>query len=147
MTSRVALLTMLLAVPGLPSSRAADELPAFKVVVNADNSGSAIKRETLADIFLKRSTRWNDGVATAPVDQSLTSKLRAAFSSRVLHQSPAAVHNYWQRQIFSGREQPPPVKPTDAEVFGFVVARPGAIGYVSEGAILPSGVKELKLVD
>ena len=46
----------------------------------------------------------------------------------------SAVANYWQRQIFSGRGTPPPIKESDAEVIAFVAANPGAIGYVSADA-------------
>jgi len=147
MSWRAALLTMLLAVTAVAAESAEAEAPGFKIVVNAANPGNAAKRQTVADLFLKKATRWTDGAMAAPVDQSLTSKLRSSFSEQVLQQPPAAVHNYWQRQIFSGREQPPPVKASDQEVLTYVQARAGGIGYVSDSATLPSGVKELKLVD
>src|SRR5262245_8045339 len=102
MSPKAALLTMLLAAAA--SVRGAqDEPQIFKIVVNAANPGNAAKRQTVADLFLKKATRWTDGAMAAPVDQSLTSRLRSSFSEQVLHQPPAAVHNYWQRQIFSGR--------------------------------------------
>jgi hypothetical protein len=144
MTPRLAVLALLslLVRSAFP---AADDRPAFKVVVNVAFAGEAVKRAAVADVFLKKVSRWPDGVAVAPVDQSLTSKLRASFSERVLHRPAAAVHQYWQRQIFSGREQPPPVKLSDAEVIAYVQAHPGGVGYVAEGTPLVAGVKEVKL--
>jgi ABC-type phosphate transport system substrate-binding protein len=146
MTRDALLLTASLAVAS-SAAPAEQEQTGFKIVVNEAYKGNAVKRETIADVFLKKATRWSSGQMATPVDQSLTSKLRASFSEQVLHQKLEAVQNYWERQIFSGRDRPPPVKSTDAEVLAFVQANPGGIGYVSENAVLPSGVRELKLVE
>jgi len=145
MTSKAALLSLLLPWAAAALGAPAEEPLAFKIVVNAANPGNAARRQTVADLFLKKATRWTDGAMAAPVDQSLTSKLRGSFSEQVLHEAPAAIHNYWQHQIFSGRDQPPPVKASDDEVLAYVQAHAGGIGYVTGTVSLPAGVKELKL--
>ena len=132
---------------GLARPGGSAEPAAFKVVVNAQNPQSSMSRSSLSDIFLKKATRWPSGVAVAPVDQSATSGLRAAFSTRVHGKSLDAIQNYWQQQIFSGRDTPPHVKASDAETMAFVRASPGAIGYVTEAAPLVDGVKILKITD
>jgi hypothetical protein len=58
----------------------------------------------------------------------------------VLGRSVGAVETFWQQQIFSGKEVPPPVKASDDDVIAFVKANAGAIGYVS-ASTSTAGVK------
>lgn len=125
----------------------AEEMP-FKVVVPAAMAGNAIKRSMVADIFLKKVTRWGDGSAISPVDQSTTSPVRISFSQQVLGKPVAGVQIHWMRQMSSpGGSSPPPVKTSDDDVIAFVGAKPGAIGYVSEAATLPESVKTIRLTE
>ncbi len=131
----------------LIASLGADEAPTYKVIVNASNPAKVATRAQVAELFLKKVTRWPDGTAVAPVDQSANSTVRGRFSKDVLGQSYGSVQQYWQQRIFSGREIPPPVKSSDEAVIDFVQAHPGAIGYASGVASLPSGVKALSVVE
>lgn len=128
----VALLAATLAGPALAS---AEE---FKIVVSASNPLAAMKRQEIARLFLKKTTRWPDGKPVVPVDQSSQATVRAAFTREVLKAEGlgqlSAVQRYWQEVLFSGRGTPPTVKSDDAEVLSFVLATPGAIGYVSGDA-------------
>ena len=134
----------LIALLGLANVLAAQDNVGFKVVVNAKNPETSIRRAVLSDIFLKKTTAWARGEPAVPVDQSLVSGLRAVFSKQVHARSMDAIQNHWQQQIFSGRANPPPVKLSDAEVMEFVQTRAGGVGYVSSGAVLIDGVKVLK---
>jgi ABC-type phosphate transport system substrate-binding protein len=120
-------------VPG--ASGSADD---FKIVVSAKNPPASIKRQDLARIFLKKTTRWPDGQPLVVVDQSSRTPVRTAFTRDVLKteglSQMSAVESYWQQLLFSGRGTPPAIKVSDAEVLAFVSATPGAIGYVSGGA-------------
>lgn len=118
----------------------------YDLVVHASNSATSIDREELAELFLKKRTRWGDRRAE-PVDQLPQAAVRAAFSEHVLGRSVEAIKSYWQRQIFSGRAVPPPELGSDAAVLAYVGAHPGAIGYVSTGATLPEGVRRLPVRD
>jgi len=121
---------------------------AFVVVVNAGHEGTAIRREELENIFLGKAQRWGNGLPIAPVDQSLSSEVRAAFCLRVLRLEPRAVLQYWQGQLQRGSGlRPPPVKKSDAEVVEWVGGQVGRIGYVSPGAALGEGVKAVSLLD
>jgi ABC-type phosphate transport system substrate-binding protein len=119
----------------------------FKLIVQAANPGTSIKKADALDLFLKRATKWGNGVPAVPVDQSITAPVRARFSDVVLGLPTIAVQQHWQRQMAAGKGAPPPVKTSDEQVIAFVRDNPGAIGYVSEAAVLPEGVKELKLVE
>lgn len=118
---------------------------AYRVIVNAANPTTKIARVEAGRIFLKQSSRWADGKAAVPVDQSTVSQVRIAFSKGVLGQSVDAIQQYWNRQIYSGRGVPPLVKSNDDEVVAFVQGNTGGVGYVSASAKLTSGVKEITI--
>jgi ABC-type phosphate transport system substrate-binding protein len=135
---------------GLGAVSSSGPLPAaekqtYKVIVNAANPETTISTERLSSIFLKNVTKWANGSPALPVDQSLTSPARAAFSKVVFDQPVVAIQAYWQQEIAEGREGPPLVKASDREVAAFVAANPGAIGYVSADAILPENTRVLKV--
>jgi ABC-type phosphate transport system substrate-binding protein len=134
-------LGLILLFPG--GALAADE--GFQVIVNAASPVAELDRDEVARFFLRQSLKWGDGQAVLPIDQSVRSAVRDAFSRGVLRQPLPAVETYWQRQIASGRAVPPPVKTTDAEILAFVAGNPGAVGYVSGGLNLTPGVKPLRL--
>jgi ABC-type phosphate transport system substrate-binding protein len=118
-----------------------------KVVVNASSSVSSITKAKAADLFLKRVTRWDNGRAVTPIDLSDKSAVRGAFSKELLGKEVAWVKSYWQKMIFSGRSTPPAELSSDSEVLDFIRNNPDAIGYVSEGATLPAGVRALPIAD
>jgi ABC-type phosphate transport system substrate-binding protein len=121
---------------------------AFVVIVHPSVTGTNIKRGDLANVFLKKSSRWGSGAAADPVDQSGTSPVRKAFSETVVHMPVGEVVQYWQKAMLSSTPtRPPSVKDSDAEVIAYVTKRPGAVGYVAAGTPLPAGVKALAVID
>jgi ABC-type phosphate transport system substrate-binding protein len=136
----------LAAVVGLAGHVAAAADPSFRVIVHPDVSGTQVPRAILSSIFLKDVQRWGDGSPVAPVDQSMASPVRAAFSERVLGRPVEGVQFLWHQKMIKG-VAPPPVKSSDADVIAFVAERKGAIGYVTADTPLPSSVKALKVVD
>ncbi len=120
----------------------------FRVIVNAELSGSAIQKNRLSALFLNGTGRWGTtGRQVVLVDQSLASPVRAAFSREVLEMEPRSVLTYWNRHLVEGKGLPPKVKTSDAEVVAFVASKAGAIGYVSATIELPPGVRVLEIVD
>lgn len=114
----------------------------FRVVANPSVTVSSISPGELSRLFLKKTTTWPDGQKAVVVDQERVAPVRSAFS-RAVHQRDAdAIASYWQTMVFSGRDTPPPVKPTDAAVLALVRATPGAVGYVTEATPL-EGVKPI----
>jgi ABC-type phosphate transport system substrate-binding protein len=116
--------------------------PAWKLVVNPRNPVTQVSRKELGKIFLKKSTTWSGGSKIQPVDQIVTASVREAFSRSAHGKSARAVKAWWNQQIYSGQGVPPPELAGDAKVLGYVLANPGAIGYVSGDAV----VGEAKLV-
>ncbi len=105
----------------------------FKIVVNNGVQIESMPKKAMSDLFMKRTTKWSNGVAVVPVDQAESATVRDDFSRAVHGKATAAVKSYWNQQIFSGREVPPVEKPSDADVVKFVRSTAGAVGYVSEG--------------
>lgn len=106
----------------------------FQLVVNKQSSVSSLSKSDAAKYFQKKTTTWSDGSAVLVVDQKVSAAPRVAFSEAVLGKSAAAMKNYWQQQVFSGQNTPPPEKDSDAAVIEFVKANAGALGYVSKSA-------------
>ena len=127
------------------ASGVSQALKAFVVIVHADNPLRAIEREELSKIFLKRATKWPTGAVAAPVDLNAKQAIRAAFTKSVHGKSVNAVRAFWQQQIFSGRDVPPPEKGSDAEVLDYVKENPGAVGYVAASMPLVAGVKTISI--
>lgn len=114
----------------------------FRLIVHPSNALRSAPDTWLADLFLKKITRWPEGEVTRPADQKPGSAVRRAFSEQVLRRSVGAVRSYWQQRIFSGRDVPPPELDSDEAVVAFVAKYPGAIGYVAAATKLV-GVREL----
>jgi ABC-type phosphate transport system substrate-binding protein len=115
----------------------------YVVIANAGSSVTSISSSDLSKVFQKKSTKLPDGADATPVDLDKSSAVREAFSQAVHGRGVAQIEAYWQQQIFAGKDVPPETKSSDADVIAFVAATPGAIGYVSSGASLGSGVKQV----
>ena len=131
------LTVVLIAIAAPAQSLAAQD---FKVIANNDVAGSSISKDVLAKVFYKQAAKLPDGTVAAPVYQSKSSATRIAFDKAILGKSVAGVETFWQQQIFSGKDVPPPSKGSDEDVINFVKSTPGGIGYVSAGSAA-SGVK------
>lgn len=112
----------------------AAQAASYKVIVNNSVPANSLSKKAASDLFLKKTTKWENGSAVLPVDQVDSSSAREGFSKAVHGKPTAAVKSYWNQQIFSGRDVPPVEKKSDAEVLAFVRSTPGAIGYVSDTA-------------
>jgi ABC-type phosphate transport system substrate-binding protein len=131
---------MLLALTAMARPSSAQE---FKVVVNAGAGVSSMSATQLSDVFQKKARSLPDGTAAVPVDLPASSSVREAFSQAVHGRGASAMEAWWQQQIFAGKDVPPETMDSDAAVLSHVASTPGAIGYVSAGATLPGGVKEV----
>ena len=124
--------------------RVAPAQDGVRVIVNPATPASELTRDQVSRLFLKKVRHWSGGVPVAPVDLDDDSPTRAAFSRAVHRRSVDLIRQYWEQQIFSGRNVPPPDKATDAAVVAFVRTTPGAIGYVSPDADV-RGVKVVEI--
>ena len=144
MPTAFVILILLAALAGESPASAAN--PGFRVIVHPDVAGTQAPRAILSSIFLKDVLRWGNGLPVAPVDQSMASPVRAAFSARVLGKPLEAVQALLYQKMIKG-VAPPPVKASDADVIAYVASTKGAIGYVAADTPVPESVKELTVID
>jgi ABC-type phosphate transport system substrate-binding protein len=123
---------------------AASPVEGFRIVVNEKNPAATLTRSEVARMFMKKTTEWPGGLGVAPVDQERTSATRDAFSREILQKDADSISAYWQTLVYSGRETPPPVRKSDAEVVEYVRGNRGAIGYVS-GSTAIEGLKAVSV--
>lgn len=119
----------------------------YYLVVNDANPSSSMAKADVAKLFLKKTTKWDSGLMVQPVDQAVSRSVRKAFTKAVHGKSVSSIKSYWQRQVFSGRGTPPTELDSDSQVLAYVRNNSGAIGYVSAGTSLGSGVKILRVSD
>lgn len=136
--------TTLLLITAAAAAGAAPSTTSYRIVANRANAATSLTRAEAARLFLKKATTWPDGKPVLVIDQERGSTVRQAFSRDVHQKEADAVAAYWQTVVFAGRDVPPPIARTDAEVIAFVLTSPGAIGYVTAGAETDS-VKVLPL--
>jgi ABC-type phosphate transport system substrate-binding protein len=117
----------------------------FKVIVNAGQSGTTVRRDVLTDIYLGKAQRWGDGSRIVAVDLSATSPVREEFSQQVLGMPLDAVKVHWIRNVSERRQLPPPSKSSDEDVIAFVATEPGGLGYVSAAAAIPDTVRVVEV--
>ncbi|MEP7087602.1 MAG: hypothetical protein ABI884_09720 [Gemmatimonadota bacterium] len=117
------------------------------VIVNSANHVGTMRREQVANIFLRQLSTWEGGAEILPVDQIERSPARVAFARVVQLQTVKAIKIYWQQRIFSGDQSSPPERVTDADVLTYVRSNAAAIGYVLEGTDLGDGVRALVITN
>lgn len=124
--SLVVLVALLLGAVG----RLSAEDAGFKIIVHPDNPITTIDRELLRNAFLKKQSEWSDGEAMRPVNLSSKFAVHDQFTRDVLKKTPAQLKTYWNQQIFSGKGVPPPEAGSVEDLTAYVLATPGAVGYV-----------------
>jgi hypothetical protein len=128
-------------------SPAANGSAEFQVVVHPSVRGTWISRASLQALFTGKSDRWGDKTVARPVDQSLKTPVRRAFTASVLGLSVSEVQRYWQDRVAVDRVFPPPIKASDEEVLAFVAATAGSVSYVGPDTLIPEGVKVIGVTD
>lgn len=117
----------------------------FKVIVNSSNATTVLSKKQLSKFFLKKTAKWGNSRQVLPVDLLENSPVREVFSKEVHKRSVSKVRAYWQKQIFSGRNVPPPQMAYENDILAFVEADSGAIGYVSGSTLL--GKYSVKVIE
>jgi ABC-type phosphate transport system substrate-binding protein len=110
------------------------------VVVSADSPIATLSKTQVIGIFLGKMTRFPDGSAAVPIDQTEGSAARDEFYARFAAMSPAQVKAVWSKIIFTGRGQPPRAAGTAVELKKLLLANPNAIGYIDQ-SLLDSSLK------
>jgi ABC-type phosphate transport system substrate-binding protein len=131
MRDRIQLAVIALAL-GLASIRVDADVVA---VVGANSPISSLSRAEVMDIFLGRRTRFPDGSAAVPIDQSEGSAVRDEFYTTFAAMSAAQIKAFWSKIIFTGRGQPPKAVANGDEAKKLVAANLNAITYIERDKV------------
>jgi ABC-type phosphate transport system substrate-binding protein len=114
------------------------------VVVSVRSSVGAISKLHLADLYLGRTARFQNGAPATPIDQRSGSAMRAEFTETILNRSEAQMKAHWSKIIFTGRGRPPREVSGDAAVRDIVARDPQAIGYI-DASLVDSRVRVVRV--
>ncbi len=110
---------------GAVNSAVAEEIFVF---TNKAVPDSSISQAELKNIFLGKKVRWADNQRIDCVAQKDTS-CHESFLQQYIQKNPFQFNNYWKKQIFTGKGQPPRTFASEQELIDYVSRTSGAIGY------------------
>ena len=115
---------------GSVASEPDEEQPTFIVVVAPDNPVVSVTLAELQRIFLRKTTRWDDGEAITVYQRSVEDPIRAVFSQRVLGKESAELNEYWMNLALTRGIKPPKVLRSATLVKQYLKRVRGGIGYI-----------------
>jgi hypothetical protein len=104
------------------------------VVAAKDSPFTAIDAEEAKKTFLGREPQLN-GENVVLIFQRQGAPVRGDFESKVVGRTGADLTAYWSKLIFTGKANAPVEVGGDSDVKSKVNGTPGAIGYISDGAV------------
>ena len=116
-------------------------------VVLVANKGVKISGITNADlraIFMGTKTRFSDGSHAVPVTLK-GGPAHEVFLKNYVGENPEEFRSQWRKVVFTGQGAMPKAFDSESALIEYVVATPGAVGYVSRISS-QDGVKFLALV-
>ncbi|MCC8539405.1 substrate-binding domain-containing protein [Xanthomonas codiaei] len=105
------------------------------VVMAAKGGPDSLSAAQVSQIFLAKSNSLPGGGAAVPIDQEEGAATRDEFYKKVASRDAAQLKSYWSQLMFTGKAQRPKRVSGDDAVKKAVAATPGAIGYISAGAV------------
>jgi len=77
----------------------------ISIFISHNNTLTEVSKQDIANLFLKKTNTIN-GVKVTPID-SKNEKTYQEFYKKIVDKSPAEIHAYWVKQIYTGTKQPP----------------------------------------
>lgn len=110
------------------------------VIVNAQNSITALEKKQVMDLFMGRVSAFPNGQAAETLDLKTGTPLRVHFYKTLTGKNEAQVDAYWATLIFAGRMSPPKQLADEKTLIAEVANNAKAIAYVTRQT-LPKNVK------
>jgi hypothetical protein len=129
-THRTILVVVVLGLLRLELAASSADSGRYKVIVHPSNPITWVDHGFLRNAYLKKEIEWADGRTILPVDLIARSAVRDQFTHEVLKKTAAQLRSYWSQRIFSGQGAPPPEADLSTGVITYVLANPGAVGYL-----------------
>lgn len=118
--------------------------PNVVFIVNVENHTPEITETQLRDFYFKHKRYWSNGESVRFMDRTM-GPLRDSFLKKYIGQSKAEVEIFWIKQKLDSGDSAPLKVSSDETTMNFVGSLRGAIGYVSDAAVLRKNVKVLKI--
>ena len=103
------------------------------VIVAKGSDIASLDAETAKKLFLGRTPQLSGQNVVLLFQKD--GAAREEFETKVLQRSGADLTAYWSKLIFTGKANAPVEAGGDADVKTKVNSTPGAVGYISEGAV------------
>jgi ABC-type phosphate transport system substrate-binding protein len=126
------LLLLLTLLHAVPTALALDDVA---VIGHRDLSSEPLSTHSIRAVFAMRQRSWPDGQAVRVFVLPDDDLLHIRFTKAVLGVFPHQLRLAWDRQVFSGSGQAPQRVADEIEMLRRVAATPGAIGYITRGAL------------
>jgi len=104
------------------------------VVVGPESPIRELDGRQVANIFLSKTNRFEDGSRAEPVELSDTD-LKSRFYQLISGKTLSQINSYWTTLIFTGRGKPPASHESPAEIVQLLMSDPHAISYLPQDGI------------
>lgn len=128
--TKICLGTMLITVCAvlsfIPKCVAASEVV---LICNKNVPEATLSRDEVQQIFLGRKTRWSDG-SKITFGVLKGGDVHDAFLRTYLNKTESQFTMFWKKMVFTGKGRLPESFETPEALRDYVVATPGAVGYI-----------------
>lgn len=136
----LAITLTLLAGPAIAAEKVA-------IIVNAKNTQTLVATD-VKNIYNDNVVTWSSGAPISVYDLPVKSEFRETFSQKILGTSARDAATEWANKKITNTAKNPPTTKPDAVVISNVASDPGAIGYVSAGAVAgKSGIRVVLMIE
>ncbi len=115
------------------------------VIVNTNNTLERLDKKVAANIFLRKQTKFDDGLEAVPANLEIGNKLRIDFYEHTAQKSPSQLRAYWAKNVFTGNKTPPIEFSTSEQIKAFVAENPNAIAYIDQSEV-DETVKQVEII-
>ncbi len=102
---------------------------AIAVVVGRHSFVTAVTKDELRELYLRRQRLWSNGTRTIPINLPAGDPVRERFTHTILGRSNDDLIAYWNARYFEGIT-PPTVLPSATAIRAYVKIEPAAIAYL-----------------
>lgn len=98
------------------------------IFANKNVTDSSLSQADIQNIYLGKKDKWdnNQGINFTALSQG---DCYETFIRQLVGRTPFQFQNYWKKQIFTGKGQPPRGFDAHDELVDYVSRTPGAIGF------------------
>ena len=100
------------------------------VIVSQDNQNAKMDQDTVARIFLAKSSSFPNDVDAIAIDMKKGSDEYNEFTESFLDKTPNQLATYWSRLVFTGRARPNKQVSSADEMKKIIAKNPNMIGYI-----------------